>query len=54
MHQVVFGPGTNGLYNGLDYVEIATTGNAASFGDMDVGNMYGSAHSCSSGHGGLS
>jgi hypothetical protein len=37
--------------NTIDYVEIATTGNATDFGDLTVGR--GSAASASNGHGGL-
>ena len=36
--------------NVMDFVEIATTGNAIDFGDM-VHSMYGTV--CSNGHGGL-
>ena len=51
--RAVFGNGTNALYNGMDYVTIATTGNAATFGELSSGNAFGSLHSCSTAHGGL-
>jgi len=39
--------------NIIDYIEILTTGNAKDFGDLTTAASYGSAGSCSNGHGGL-
>ena len=45
--------GSNGGSNNItmDYIEIATQGDAVDFGDMTVVREIGSA--CSNGHGGL-
>ncbi len=37
--------------NVIEYVEIATVGNAVDFGDLTVTRQYGAG--CSNGHGGL-
>ena len=50
----VFGGGyaTPTIVNTIDYITIATTGDATDFGDLTVGRGYLAA--CSNGHGGLS
>jgi hypothetical protein len=48
----VFGGGSPGPSNLLDYITIATTGDATDFGDLTVARWAFSA--CSSAHGGLS
>ena len=45
------GPGAK--TNRINSVEIATTGNAIDFGDLTTSCSFGSAGSCSNGHGGL-
>ena len=42
----------SGGINSIEFVEIATTGNAVDFGDMNGGGSSGGA-ACSNGHGGL-
>ena len=39
--------------NIIEFVEIATTGNGQNFGDLTNECAFGSAGSCSNGHGGL-
>jgi hypothetical protein len=53
---VIYLGGTNGnaaTTNTINYVTIATTGNAADFGDSTL-NSYGLGEGCSDSHGGLS
>jgi hypothetical protein len=45
------GPSGGTVSNDIDYITIATTGNATDFGDLSVSRMYLSG--CSNGHGGL-
>ena len=43
---------TPSLVNSMEYVDIATTGNAVNFGDITYVNQYSGG--CSDSHGGLS
>ena len=47
-----FAGGTNGVINRIDYVTIASTGNATDFGDLTQNQAYSFA-ACSVSHGGL-
>ena len=49
--RAVFGTGVTGL-NAVDYITIASTGNAIDWGDLNVNAEY--KGSASNGHGGLS
>ena len=53
LQRALFGGGTTGsVVNTIDYIEIATTGNASDFGDLSFGRrIYGAL---SDSHGGLS
>ena len=49
----MFGTGNNpGETNNIEYVNIATQGDAVDFGDLTVQDRYGYG-ACSNGHGGL-
>jgi len=49
-----FGGSTPSVTNVMDYITIATTGNAADFGDLRLATFGGTNGTVSNGHGGLS
>ena len=49
---VMMGGENGGIKNTIDYITIASTGDAADFGDLTDAKTFGA--SCSNGHGGLS